>query len=67
MGDSHLGWIPAREPGRQAGFDREVEVRSFLCLLHAVAASTKGEKQKLEVSVLEDDTRNGFSGGADSS
>ena len=47
-GHSHLGWVPAREPGRQTRFDREVEVESFLCLLHAVAASTEEEKQKLE-------------------
>ena len=43
-----MGWVPAREPGRKAGFDREVEVKSFLCLLHAMAAPTKEEKQKLE-------------------
>ena len=54
MGDSHLGWVPAREPGRKAGFDGEVEVESFLGLLHAVTASTEEEEQKLERFSLED-------------
>ena len=67
---SHLAWVPAREPSGQARFDREVEVESFLCLLHAVAASTEEEKQKLEDSVwkkISPDGHSGFSEGADSS
>ena len=46
--DPHLGWVPAGKPGRQAGLDGEVEVESFLCLLHAVPASSEEEEQKLE-------------------
>ena len=48
LSNPHLGWVPVGEPGRQAGLDGEVEVESFLCLFHAVPASSEEEEQKLE-------------------
>ena len=48
LSNPHLGWVPVGEPRRQAGLDGEVEVESFLCLLHAVPASSEEEEQKLE-------------------